>query len=151
MRIAVFGAGYVGLVTGACFADLGHEVVVRDIIADKIDALRRGEVPIHEEGLLELLEQNRERLLFTTDVAEAIDGTEVVYVAVGTPPTHSGLQPPHGLSAPSSTKPSQSSSSPSQASSPGVTAPSHAPQRPVGQRWRPARQSPTPSVCGSAG
>ena len=90
MRIAVFGAGYVGLVTGACFAELGHDVVVRDIVAEKVDALDRGEVPIHEEGLLELLERNRDRLAFTTDVAEAIEGAEVVYVAVGTPPTYSG-------------------------------------------------------------
>ncbi|HZN22505.1 MAG TPA: UDP-glucose/GDP-mannose dehydrogenase family protein [Gaiellaceae bacterium] len=90
MRIAVFGAGYVGLVTGACFAELGHDVVVRDIVPEKIDALDRGEVPIHEEGLLELLERNRDRLAFTTDVAQAIEGAEVVYVAVGTPPTYSG-------------------------------------------------------------
>ncbi len=90
MRVAVFGAGYVGLVTGACFADLGHDVVVRDIVAEKIDALSRGEVPIHEEGLLELLERNRDRLAFTTEVADAIEGVEVVYVAVGTPPTYSG-------------------------------------------------------------
>ncbi len=66
MRIAVFGAGYVGLVTGACFADLGHEVVVRDIAEEKIGVLRAGSVPIHEEGLAELLERNRERLRFTT-------------------------------------------------------------------------------------
>jgi UDPglucose 6-dehydrogenase len=90
MRIAVFGAGYVGLVTGACFADLGHDVVVRDIVADKIDMLRRGEAPIHEEGLRRLLEQNREQLRFTTDVGEAVEGAEVVYVAVGTLPTYSG-------------------------------------------------------------
>jgi UDPglucose 6-dehydrogenase len=90
MRIAVFGAGYVGLVTGACFADLGHDVVVRDIVPERIAALRRGEVPIHEEGLLELLERNRERLTFTEEVAEAVDKTDVVYVAVGTPPTYSG-------------------------------------------------------------
>ncbi|HXG75493.1 MAG TPA: UDP-glucose/GDP-mannose dehydrogenase family protein [Gaiellaceae bacterium] len=90
MRVAVFGAGYVGLVTGACLADLGHEVVVRDVVAEKIAALRRGEVPIHEEGLAELLERARERIRFTTDVAEAIEGAEVVYVAVGTPPTYSG-------------------------------------------------------------
>jgi UDPglucose 6-dehydrogenase len=90
VRIAVFGAGYVGLVTGACFAELGHDVVIRDIVAEKVDALDRGEVPIHEEGLLELLERNRDRLAFTTDVAEAIEGAEVVYVAVGTPPTYSG-------------------------------------------------------------
>ena len=90
MRVAVFGAGYVGLVTGACFAELGHDVVVRDVVADKVDALRRGEVPIHEEGLDDLLDRNRERLGFTTDVDESVEGAEVVYVAVGTPPTYSG-------------------------------------------------------------
>ncbi len=90
MKIAVFGAGYVGLVTGACFADLGHDVVIRDIVSEKIDALRRGEVPIHEEGLGELLDKNRERLLFTTEVEEALVEADVVYVAVGTPPTRSG-------------------------------------------------------------
>ena len=89
-RVAVFGAGYVGLVTGACFAGLGHRVVVRDILAEKVEALRRGDVPIYEPGLDELLERNRERLVFTTDVNEAIDGAEFVYVAVGTPPTYSG-------------------------------------------------------------
>ena len=89
-RVAVFGAGYVGLVTGACFAELGHHVAVRDVVPEKIDALRRGEVPIYEPGLDELLARNRERLVFTTDVTEAIDGTEFVYVAVGTPPTVSG-------------------------------------------------------------
>jgi UDPglucose 6-dehydrogenase len=90
VRVAVFGAGYVGLVTGACLAELGHDVVVRDVVVDKIEALRRGEVPIHEEGLAELLERNRNRLSFTTDVGEAVAGAEVVYVAVGTPPTYSG-------------------------------------------------------------
>ncbi|HET6601587.1 MAG TPA: UDP-glucose/GDP-mannose dehydrogenase family protein [Gaiella sp.] len=89
-RIAVFGAGYVGLVTGACFAELGHRVTVRDVIPERIEALRRGEVPIFEPGLEDLLERNRERVSFTLDVAEAIDGAEFVYVAVGTPPTYSG-------------------------------------------------------------
>jgi len=89
-RIAVFGAGYVGLVTGACFAELGHRVAVRDVIPERIEALRRGEVPIFEPGLDELLARNRERLSFTLDVTEAIDGAEFVYVAVGTPPTYSG-------------------------------------------------------------
>jgi UDPglucose 6-dehydrogenase len=89
-KIAVFGAGYVGLVTGACFAELGHEVVVRDVLADRIDLLRRGEVPIYEPGLGELMERNRERLAYTIDVSEAIDGADFVYVAVGTPPTYSG-------------------------------------------------------------
>ncbi|MGZ4633098.1 MAG: nucleotide sugar dehydrogenase, partial [Actinomycetes bacterium] len=89
-RIAVFGAGYVGLVTGACFADLGHQVVLRDVLPEKIEALERGEIPIYEPGLDELVERNRERLRFTTDVGEAVDGAELIYVAVGTPPTYSG-------------------------------------------------------------
>jgi UDPglucose 6-dehydrogenase len=89
-RVAVFGAGYVGLVTGACFAELGHHVTVRDVIPEKIDALRRDEVPIYEPGLDAIIDRNRERLAFTTDVGEAIDGAEFVYVAVGTPPTYSG-------------------------------------------------------------
>jgi UDPglucose 6-dehydrogenase len=90
VKVAVFGAGYVGLVTGACFADLGHDVVVRDIVEAKVDALRAGVVPIHEPGLDEVLERNAERLRFTTDVGEAVEGAEVVYIAVGTPPTYSG-------------------------------------------------------------
>ncbi len=90
MRVAVFGAGYVGLVTGACFAELGHDVVVRDIVEDRIETLRRGDVPIHEEGLGKLLERNSQRLRFTTAVEEAVEGADVVYVAVGTPPTYSG-------------------------------------------------------------
>jgi len=90
VKVAVFGAGYVGLVTGACLADLGHEVVVRDIVEERIDALRGGEVPIHEEGLAQLLERNRERIRFTTEVNAAVEGADVIYVAVGTPPTYSG-------------------------------------------------------------
>ena len=90
MRVSVFGAGYVGLVTGACFAELGHDVVVRDVIEAKVDALRAGVVPIHEPGLDEILARNAERLTFTTDVGEAVAGAEVVYIAVGTPPTYSG-------------------------------------------------------------
>jgi UDPglucose 6-dehydrogenase len=89
-RVSVFGAGYVGLVTGACFAELGHEVVVRDVDAAKIEALQAGHVPIYEPGLDELLGRNAERLRYTLDVAEAIDRTAFVYVAVGTPPTFSG-------------------------------------------------------------
>ncbi|HWG55102.1 MAG TPA: UDP-glucose/GDP-mannose dehydrogenase family protein [Gaiellaceae bacterium] len=89
-NVAVFGAGYVGLVTGACFADLGHRVVVRDVVPERIDALRRGEVPIYEPGLEELLRRNEERLTFTLDVAEAVEDADFLYVAVGTPPTYSG-------------------------------------------------------------
>jgi UDPglucose 6-dehydrogenase len=89
-RVAVFGAGYVGLVTGACFADLGHDVVVRDILPERVDRLRGGEVPIYEPGLEDLLRRNEERLTYTLDVAEAVEGAEFLYVAVGTPPTYSG-------------------------------------------------------------
>jgi UDPglucose 6-dehydrogenase len=89
-RIAIFGAGYVGLVTGACLAELGHEVVVRDVLPERIETLRSGSVPIFEPGLDELLAQNRERLRFTTEVNEAVEGADVVYIAVGTPPTYSG-------------------------------------------------------------
>jgi len=89
-RIAIFGAGYVGLVTGACFADLGHEVVVRDVLPERIEALRAGKVPIYEPGLDEALERSRERISFTLDVREAVDGADFLYVAVGTPPTYAG-------------------------------------------------------------
>jgi UDPglucose 6-dehydrogenase len=89
-KIAVLGAGYVGLVTGAALADLGHEVVVRDVLPDRIDTLRSGRIPIHEPGLGEVLARVSERLDFTTDSAEAIAGAEFLFVAVGTPPTYSG-------------------------------------------------------------
>jgi UDPglucose 6-dehydrogenase len=89
-RIGIFGAGYVGLVTGACFADLGHEVVVRDVVPERIERLRAGEVPIYEPGLQAVLERSRDRLTFTLDVREAVDAADFLYVAVGTPPTYSG-------------------------------------------------------------
>ena len=59
-KVGVFGAGYVGLVTGACFADLGHQVVIRDVVAERIERLRAGEVPIYEPGLEELLQRESE-------------------------------------------------------------------------------------------
>jgi UDPglucose 6-dehydrogenase len=89
-RIGIFGAGYVGLVTGACFADLGHEVVVRDVVAERIERLRAGEVPIYEPGLDDVLARNRERISFTLDVRGAVEGSDFLYVAVGTPPTYAG-------------------------------------------------------------
>ncbi len=89
-RIAVFGAGYVGLVTGACFAELGHDVVVRDVLPARIEALQQGEIPIFEPGLEELIARNSERLSFTLDIGEALAGADVLYIAVGTPPTYSG-------------------------------------------------------------
>ncbi|MGZ4320198.1 MAG: nucleotide sugar dehydrogenase, partial [Gaiellaceae bacterium] len=67
--IGIFGAGWVGVVTGACFAELGHEVIVRDIVPERIEALQAGRIPFHEPGLAELLERNRERLTFTLDAA----------------------------------------------------------------------------------
>src|SRR5437868_6600873 len=88
--IAVFGAGYVGLVTGACLADLGHDVAVRDVLPEKIDQLAAGKIPIHEPGVEELVSENAERLRFTLSVQEALAGAEFVFVAVGTPPTYSG-------------------------------------------------------------
>ena len=88
--IGVVGAGWVGLVTAACFAELGHRVVVREIVPEKVESLRRGEVPIHEPGLPELIERNSDRLLFTTETAELLDGPRLLFVCVQTPPTYSG-------------------------------------------------------------
>ncbi|MFG2074217.1 UDP-glucose dehydrogenase family protein [Nonomuraea maritima] len=89
-RVAVFGAGYIGLVTGACFAELGHQVVVRDIDPEKVALLRSGEVPIYEPGLGDMIAGNKERLSFTLDLDEALDGAEIAYVCVDTPPSASG-------------------------------------------------------------
>jgi UDPglucose 6-dehydrogenase len=89
-RIGVFGAGWVGLVTGACFAELGHSVVVRDIVPGRIEALGEGRIPMHEPGLAELVERNRERLRFTLDPAQAAEDAQFLYVCVGTPSTYSG-------------------------------------------------------------
>jgi UDPglucose 6-dehydrogenase len=89
-KIGMFGAGYVGLVTGACFADLGHEVVIRDVVPERIERLRAGEIPIYEPGLEAVLERNAERIRFTLDIQEAVAGADFLYVAVGTPPTESG-------------------------------------------------------------
>src|SRR5262249_3530704 len=88
-KVGIFGAGWVGLVTGACFADLGHEVVVRDVVPEKIEALRRGRVPFHEQDVPALLERNAERLTYTLDVDDVVD-CEFLFICVDTPPTHSG-------------------------------------------------------------
>jgi UDPglucose 6-dehydrogenase len=90
MRVGIFGAGYVGLVTGAGLAALGHDVTIREIVPERVDELRAGRLPIYEPGLEELLEQNRERLHFTTEPEEAVSGAEVIFVCVGTPATYSG-------------------------------------------------------------
>ena len=87
MRIATIGTGYVGLVSGACLADFGHEVTCVDKDAKKIEALQNGIMPIWEPGLESLVKSNvdRGRLKFTTDLAEGVDGVEAVFIAVGTP------------------------------------------------------------------
>jgi UDPglucose 6-dehydrogenase len=86
-RICVIGVGYVGLVTATCFADLGNHVECIDIAEDKIQKLKRGEMPIYEPGLEELVQRNvaAGRLAFTTHYAEAVPGAEIIFVAVGTP------------------------------------------------------------------
>jgi UDPglucose 6-dehydrogenase len=88
--IGVIGVGWVGLVTSACFAELGHRVVARDIVAEKVEALSRGETTIHEPGLDELLARNAERLSFTTEIGEVLESAQLLFVCVDTPPTHSG-------------------------------------------------------------
>src|SRR4051795_9364604 len=88
--IGVIGTGYVGLVTAAGFAELGSDVYCIDIDVDKIEGLKRGEIPIYEPGLTELIEKNRARLHFSTDIADALGNARLLFVAVGTPPTYSG-------------------------------------------------------------
>jgi UDPglucose 6-dehydrogenase len=88
-RIGVFGAGWVGLVTGGCLADLGHEVVVRDVLPERIEALEAGRLPFHEPGLPEVLERNRDRIRYTLD-ADELAGADVLFICVQTPPTYSG-------------------------------------------------------------
>jgi UDPglucose 6-dehydrogenase len=88
--IGVIGTGYVGLVTAAGFAELGSEVYCVDIDASKIAQLERGEIPIYEPGLGELVEKNRSRMHFSTDLQPALEHARLLFVAVGTPPTYSG-------------------------------------------------------------
>jgi UDPglucose 6-dehydrogenase len=92
MKIAIVGTGYVGLVSGAGFADFGHEVVCVDNDISKIESLRAGIIPIYEPGLDEMVEKNRRagRLSFTTDIKEALQGAQVVFIAVGTPASRRG-------------------------------------------------------------
>src|SRR3954453_20000973 len=88
--IGVIGTGYVGLVTAAGFAHLGSDVFCIDIDADKIARLQAGEIPIYEPGLAEMVQANRERLHFSTDIADALENARLLFFAVGTPPTYSG-------------------------------------------------------------
>jgi UDPglucose 6-dehydrogenase len=92
MKIAVIGTGYVGLVSGTCFADSGNDVTCVDIDRAKIERLNRGEIPIYEPGLEEMVQENQaaERLRFSTDLAAAVKPAEIVYLAVGTPQSADG-------------------------------------------------------------
>jgi UDPglucose 6-dehydrogenase len=86
MKVSVVGTGYVGLVTGVCFADVGHDVICVDVDRAKVDRINRGETPIYEKGLAELLQQHvGQRLSASTSLAQAVDATEVTFIAVGTP------------------------------------------------------------------
>ena len=91
MRIAVIGSGYVGLVSAACFAEIGHDVISVDNDADKIACLQRGEVPIHEHFLAELIKRHhRKRLHFSTVIADAVRASEAIFITVGTPQSETG-------------------------------------------------------------
>ena len=92
MNITIIGSGYVGLVSGACLADIGNNVCCLDVNPEKIAVLNSGGVPIHEPGLRELIQSNveAERLRFTTDVAAAVAFGDVLFIAVGTPPDEDG-------------------------------------------------------------
>jgi UDPglucose 6-dehydrogenase len=89
-NLGIFGAGWVGLVTGACFADLGHDVVIRDVVPEKVEALQAGRVPFHEPELAELIERNRERLTFTLDLDELRADASIFFACVDTPMAPSG-------------------------------------------------------------
>lgn len=88
VKIAIVGTGYVGLVSGTCFAEIGHNVICCDISKEKIEMLKKGQMPIYEVGLKELVEKNvkEKRLTFTTAVDDAIKSSQVIFSAVGTPP-----------------------------------------------------------------
>src|SRR3954451_11098356 len=92
MHIAVVGTGYVGLVTGACFAEFGVDVICVDVDVKKVENLNEGIIPIYEPGLDKIVDRNVEagRLRFTTDLKEAVRQSQVVFLAVGTPPKEDG-------------------------------------------------------------
>src|ERR1700692_425974 len=92
MRISVFGTGYVGLVTGTCFAEMGNEVICVDINEEKVSRLKQGISPIYELNLEDLIQSNLKegRLSFTTDVQQSVTQAEILFIAVGTPSDENG-------------------------------------------------------------
>jgi len=92
MKIAIVGTGYVGLVSGTCFAEMGVDVTCVDIDKSKIEGLKKGIVPIYEQGLEDMILRNvkAERLHFTTQITDVLDQVQVVFSAVGTPPGEDG-------------------------------------------------------------
>src|SRR4030042_3621236 len=92
MRIAIIGSGYVGLVSGTCFAQFGNEVVCVDKDESKIKALKNGKIPIYEPGLEEMVKENveEERLFFTTNIDDAVKDADAIFIAVGTPTSRRG-------------------------------------------------------------
>src|SRR5690606_18367578 len=92
MNITLFGAGYVGLVTAACFADVGHHVLCLDVDSNKIDKLNNGKIPIYEPGLEQMIAQNQAegRIRFSTDMAQAVYFGDLLFIAVGTPSDEDG-------------------------------------------------------------
>ena len=109
MKICVIGTGYVGLVAGAGFSDMGNDVTCCDVDAEKIEGLKRGVMPIYEPGLDKLVMHNvaEGRLTFTTDVAAGVAGAEVILLAVGTPPGPDGSADLRSSSRPPSRSPTR--------------------------------------------
>lgn len=90
MKISIIGAGYVGLVTGVCFAEMGHDVMCVDIDPEKVDKIKKGIAPIHEENLSEMLKRNQKRITATTDYSIALSQSDITFICVGTPPRNDG-------------------------------------------------------------
>ena len=92
MKVSIFGTGYVGLVTGTCFAEMGNDVLCVDIDEAKVEALRNGQIPIFEPGLEDLVTANvaKQNLQFSTDIAAGVDHGDIIFIAVGTPEGEDG-------------------------------------------------------------